>query len=115
MAREIPEALEKCPVRGDDSHVARNRFHDHTGELAAMSFQDSLDSAYVVKRGRERMLREIGGNSGTVRDAQGRNAGAGLYEQGVRMPMVAAFKFKNSIATGIGPCQPDRAHHRFGP
>ena len=102
-------------MRDDHSHVSCDRFHDYTGEFAAMSFQDALDSAYVVKRGGERMLREIGGNPGTVRDAQGRNAGAGLYEQGVRMPMVAALKFKNGIAAGIGPCQPDGTHHRFSP
>ena len=45
-------------------------------------------------------------HAGGIGQPQCGDAGAGLHQQQVGMPVVAAFKFDDLVPPGVGTCQP---------
>ena len=56
------------------------------------------------------LLRDTGGAG----NAEGGDAGAGLHQQAVGVPVITAREFDHKLATGIAARQTDSGHRGFG-
>ena len=86
-------------------HVRRYRLNDNGSNLLRVGAKELLYSIAIVVRGYQCILRGIGRHAGTVGQRHRCNAGACLYQQHIRVTMIAAAKLDNFIASGIGSGQ----------
>ena len=87
--RELAQPLEKPGLGEHDTHVAGHRLHDDGGDSSCSS-KSRRDGVEVVEGRRERVLDGAGCDAGRIGQPERGDAGAGLDEQQVGVPVVAA-------------------------
>src|SRR5207249_5914710 len=98
----------------DESDITDERLHDHGREIRAPPLKHLLDGRHVVERYRQRESRDARRDAGAVRETQRRDAGTGLHEKAVTMPVVAAVELQDQVATPRGAGHPPGGHRRLG-
>src|SRR5262249_42974475 len=93
---------------------ADNRLEDDTGNAITVSLERILQGVRIVVAEKEGVFCRPLRHTGTVRDAEGRGAGAGGDEQAIDMAVIAAGKLDDDVAAGGAAGQSQGAHRRLG-
>ena len=91
------KALQEAVVRGDESHVAGDRFDEHGGDLPPMPRERFLDRRQIVVPREDRIGGGCGRHAGAGRDAECHRARSGLHEERVGMPVIAALELDDLV------------------
>jgi hypothetical protein len=91
-------------------HVAGDRFHDDRGNLRPVLAERVLQLLAVVVTEHHRLAGNVGRHAGRTGVTERERAGAGLDQQTVGVPVVAAFEFDDPVPPGGPARQPDGAH-----
>jgi hypothetical protein len=108
------QGLQERRTRCDQVHVAGDRLDDHRRDAAAMGVEGRGDLLAVVVVEDHRVLRQVGGNTGRTRVAEGEQARPGLHQQTVGVAVVAALELEQQVAAGEAARETDGAHRRLG-
>ena len=100
--------------RRDGAHVAGAGLGDDAGDLVAELSEDVLDRRDVVVGHDDRVGCGGAGDTGRRGQPQGRDAGAGVGQQRIAVPVVAAGELDDLGAARVAAGQPDRAHGGLG-
>ena len=98
---DLAQRVHKFLARFHQIHVARNRLQNHAGDLLAKLLKTGFQAAYVVIWQHDGVLRKIRRHARRAGVGKGEQAAARFYQQAVRMPVVAAFKFHDFVAVGV--------------
>ena len=111
---QLAQSLHKPWFGQDAVHIAGNRLDDDAGEFIADFVECLLECVDVVVGQGHRVLRQDLGYTGRARHTKSERARAGLNQQRIRMPVVAAFKFDDLVAAGGPAGETNSAHGGFG-
>jgi len=112
---DLPQTLEKTGRGGDEPHVARAGLDNDAGQILPVLSHGGLCRGEIVEGNRDGQFCQSFRDAGASGDAERRDAGARLDQQGVRMAVVAALELEDFLAAGVSPGEPDCAHGRLGP
>ena len=110
----LADVLEVPGIGLDEADVADVRLEDDAGDLAGVGREGGIERGGVVEGKDDCLARKRRGDAGTVRMAVGKRAGAGLDEQRVTVPVVAAGELDDLVALGEAARQADGRHRRLG-
>ena len=111
-ALSAAEQLEEAGGRWDDTHVGGDRLGQHGGHVVLG--QGASQRGAVVPVDEDGRGRLGDGDPGARRDAQGRQARAGIGEQAVGVAVVGAGELDDDLAPGSGAGEADGAHRSLG-
>ena len=112
--RERAQRLEEARLGRDAPHVPPNGLDDDRREPLPVALARRSDAGDVVERAHDRVGGDAGRHAGGRGYAERHHTGAGTREEGVDVTVVAAGELDHAVAAGHGPCEPERAHRRFG-
>ncbi len=112
---QVAQALQESGGRGDQAHVPGHGFEDHRGDARTLLGQQALDGLGVVVGQGQRLPGQACGHTGRVGDPEGGGARAGLDQQAVAMPVVAAIELDDPVAAGAASGQAQGAHGGLSP
>jgi hypothetical protein len=114
VVARLAQALEE-PVGGrDTAHVAGDGLDDDAGELVAVPLDHGAHAREIVERRSQRVGGRRGRHAGGGRDAERRETRAGLDEQRVGVPVVAAGELEDLVASRRGARQAHGRHRGLG-
>eukprot|EP00982_Pelagococcus_subviridis_P013565 31264-Pelagococcus_subviridis.AAC.11 len=99
--RDFAEALEKRLIRDDEPGVTHDGLEDHARDLTLILLEDLLHRVEVVVRRAQRRVRRRLRDAGGIRKPEGRDAGASLHEERVRVAVVAPLELDDLVASGV--------------
>ena len=97
LVAALPKRLQKPRHRRYAVHVSGNRLDDHRSDPFAEPGERLAHCAGIVEAQRESVLGKSCGDAGRGRHAEGERARTRLDEQGIRVPVVAAFEFHDGV------------------
>jgi len=113
FGRRLPQRFQKTVLRQDNSHVARHRFQDDGRQILGVKLHGFFQRGDVIVRQAQGQVSHRFRNSRRSRNAQCRDAGAGLDEQRIGMAVVAAVKFDDHVSARAAAGQANRRHGGF--
>ena len=102
---ELLQALEEAPVGLDEARVADDGLEDDPGDLALVGLEDLRGPLQVVVVADEGRGGGGGGDAGGIGQAERRDPGAGLHQEGVRVAVVAPDELQDLVAARERPHQ----------
>ena len=113
-AGDAAEAFEETVLRQHETHVPRDRLDDDGRDLVRERCEELLDVVEVVVVRRERVGHRLGRHSRRVREPERDDARAGLDEEVVGVPVVAARELHDLRPLRERSREPQRTHRRLG-
>ena len=100
--------------RNDQVHVAGDRLDDHAGDVVALHAEGRLDGVEVVVGQHQRLVGDRRRHAGRRRLPEGERSRAGLHQQAVAVPVVAALELDDLAAPREPARKAQRRHRRLG-
>ena len=111
---QLPQALEKALRGKHHAHIGCHRLYHHAGHRIRIGLKQRLHTGQIIVLRRQRVRRAPGRNPGAAGHPGCHDAGTGLHQKAIAVPVVAALKLDDFIPPGIAPGRPNGAHHRLG-
>ena len=99
--------------RWDAARVPNDRLNNNGGDLVGVSVEGRFDGWDVVKGQGQRQCCNFLRHTSRPRNSKGSHARSSLYQQTVRVPVVATFKLHDDFAASGGTGQPYGRHGGF--
>src|SRR5205807_5058352 len=113
-ARKLNHFIDELAALNQQTVVRGQRFKNHRRDFFAVPIEDFANRVLIVERRDQSVTRNLIGYSGTGTRGLAGQPAAGLYEQRVRMAVIATFEFQNAIAIRRGARDAQSAHNRLG-
>mmetsp|Transcript_8373 Transcript_8373/g.25094 ORF Transcript_8373/g.25094 Transcript_8373/m.25094 type:complete len:416 (+) Transcript_8373:301-1548(+) len=111
----VPQALKELLGGGNEPRVSDHGLKNDAGDLALVLLEELLHALQVVVLAHEGGSGGARGDSGRIGEAEGRHAAAGLNEEGVGVPVVAAAELDDLLVSGVRPHQPEHGEAGLRP
>ena len=112
---QLAKPREEPAERRNHSHVGRDRFDDHGGDLAGMRLEQRLDGSQVVVDRDQRLRRHRLRHAGAARYRERRRARTRLDQQRVGVPVISALELDDELPPCRRPRDTKGAHRRLSP
>ena len=113
VCRDFSQEFKVARLGQIQTGVARHRFDDDAGDLSLVGFKRGFDGVGVVERHDNGVLRERRRHARAIRMTKGQRAGAGLDQQRIGMPVVAAVELDYFVALRESARETNGGHARF--